>query len=331
MAKSFRLLVISFLIISIYSPLISQVDIWGNKKSETQLTAEQKSHEYNMKQAFEAYNAGNLDKTKYHLNQAEKDNWTSTGFYYLLGLWAYDSGDKEGAKRYWLRGYKKRSCWDCKELADKVERGELITESKNSKLSTNNDNTAESYYNNGLVYYKNGDLKNALSSFTSCTNLDQNHANGYYLRSLVKIDMGDLFGAISDYDHIINNNLGTKLTTTNLATVYNNKAYALVQLNMLDEALPVVNKALELDENKGYIWGTRGEIYYNKKQYDLSITDFDKFISLQSTGIAAGNAYYYRGLCKLQLDNKIDGCMDLSKSNELGYPKALEAINMFCK
>jgi len=41
-------------------------------------------------------------------------------------------------------------------------------------------------------------------------------------------------------------------------------------------------------------------------------------------------AYYHRGLAKILLGQKDNGCLDLSKAGELGSAKAYEAIKNFC-
>lgn len=75
----------------------------------------------NLKKAYEAYNEGDMKKTRYYLDQSERDGMVNASFYYLLGQWCYDKGDKWNASKYWMRGYRKRGCWECKELVDKMK------------------------------------------------------------------------------------------------------------------------------------------------------------------------------------------------------------------
>jgi len=42
------------------------------------------------------------------------------------------------------------------------------------------------------------------------------------------------------------------------------------------------------------------------------------------------DAYYGRGLAKIRLGQKDDGCLDLSKAGELGHAEAYEAIKENC-
>jgi len=120
-----------------------------------------------------------------------------------------------------------------------------------------------------------------------------------------------------------------------MGTVYNNKGYCLIELNRLDEALPFLNKALELEPNESYIWGSRGELYYKKGDYRKCINDMKKAIEVSSKTKAGstdpGLPYYLMGLSKIKLGEKEDGCKDLSKAGELGKSEAYEAISENCK
>jgi len=105
---------------------------WYHKQTDATISAAQKeSAEAMLQAAYDAYNAGNLEKTKYYLDQSERNGWVSAGFYYLLGMYSYDTKNFSAAKRYWMRGFNKRGCWECKELADKMELGKPVKPQSN--------------------------------------------------------------------------------------------------------------------------------------------------------------------------------------------------------
>jgi tetratricopeptide (TPR) repeat protein len=58
-----------------------------------------------------------------------------------------------------------------------------------------------------------------------------------------------------------------------------------------------------------------------------AIQDFTKAIELDPN---KGEAYFGRGLAKIQLGDKNSGCLDLSKAGELGYEHAYGAIKRLC-
>ena len=105
--------------------VFSQVTYFYFPRQENSATtsAKMENAKINLNKAYEAYNKGDMEKTKYYLNQSERDGLVNDSFYYLLGKWCYDKGRLTAAKRYWMRGYRKRGCWECKELVVKMESG----------------------------------------------------------------------------------------------------------------------------------------------------------------------------------------------------------------
>jgi len=109
-------------------PCLSQVTYFYFPRQENSAvtSAKMENAQINLKKAYEAYNEGDMKKTRYYLNQSERDGWTSAGFYYLLGKWCYDKGKYLTAKRYWMRAYRKKGCWECKELVLKMKSGQKL-------------------------------------------------------------------------------------------------------------------------------------------------------------------------------------------------------------
>ena len=120
-----------------------------------------------------------------------------------------------------------------------------------------------SYFYRGMAYNNLQNNIEAIKDFTKVINLDNENTDAYFMRGLLKSKMNDLNGAIDDYNEIIKREKTAKATIYKISTVYNNKAYCLVGLRKYREALPIVNKALQIDESEWFIWDTRGEIYYN--------------------------------------------------------------------
>ena len=124
--KQFAIIVFLFAIISCPKKLFAQqqkviiyqtTPIWQKReKNSTESQADRESFQFHMEKANVAYHWGELDKTKYHLDHAERNGWHSGEFYMTLGHWAWDKGKKKAAIRYWKRGYKYWGCWDCQEL-----------------------------------------------------------------------------------------------------------------------------------------------------------------------------------------------------------------------
>lgn len=191
------------------------------------------------------------------------------------------------------------------------------------------------YFYRGMSYHDLEKNIEALKDFTKCIYLDNENTDAYFMRGLIKSSMNDRQGAISDYDEIIKREKTAKPSIYKMGTVYNNKGYSLIELGKLDEALPLLNKALQLEPNESYIWGSRGELHFKKGNYKSCIDDMKKAIEVSNKTIVGSTdpalPYYLMGLSKINLGQKESGCTDLSKAGELGKAKAYEAMKQYCK
>lgn len=203
----------------------------------------------------------------------------------------------------------------------------------NKHNSTNQNSSNQSQTNNTQDYiqmamenYQNKDFASSVRNFSKYLETDQNNTDIIFYRALAKSELGDRYGAISDYEKIIDLHSNYPLKYNKLATVYNNKAYSLVLLGKYKEALPFVEKALEMDNSEWFIWDTRGEIYLELGNYEKSISDLNKAINIEKHD----NSYYLRGRAYLKLGQKEKGCKDLSKAGEMGNDKAYDALSKNC-
>lgn len=200
------------------------------------------------------------------------------------------------------------------------------SQSQTSSNYNQNNNSKQSYAEKGFELQQNGEFADAVYNYTQHLKTDQNNTDVLFLRAMCKSELGDRFGAINDYDKIIEMEGKVKPNVYKMSTVYNNKAYCLVGLKNYKEALPLVNKALDMDKSEAYIWDTRGELYYHIGEYEKSVKDMDKAISIQENA----NSFYFRGLSNLKLNKKSKACSDFSKAGELGESKAYEEITKNC-
>lgn len=77
-------------------------------------------------QAYIAYADGDINKSKYFVDQSQKDGFKSGDFYYLLGAYMYRTNELKAAKRYWNIAHKEGGCWDCKEYLEKLKNKEPL-------------------------------------------------------------------------------------------------------------------------------------------------------------------------------------------------------------
>lgn len=184
------------------------------------------------------------------------------------------------------------------------------------------------YYKTFSEFY----LKNYTEAVKSATMLINNSDNKdiggmYFLRATAKNEIGDYYGSNSDYDFLIENSSRINYTENSLATLLNNKAYNFVLLKDYKSAQTLINKAIGLDKEKEYIWGTKGELEYQLGQYNEAIKSTSNSINIAQNG----NAFLFRGLSFIKIGKKSEGCKDLSKAGELGENSAYDEIKKYCK
>jgi tetratricopeptide (TPR) repeat protein len=201
------------------------------------------------------------------------------------------------------------------------------TQSTQSTQSSNEQNNIEvNYAQKGYKLQKNKEFANAIFNYSKHLENNENNTDVLFLRAMCKSELNDRYGAINDYDRIIALEKTAKPTIYKMSTVYNNKAFCLVNLRNYKDALPLVNKALKMDKTEAYIWDTRGELYYHLGEYEKSIEDMKNAIKIEKYA----NSYLYRGLSNLKLEKKYKACSDFSKAGELGESRAYKLITENC-
>lgn len=71
----------------------------------------------------------------------------------------------------------------------------------------------------------------------------------------------------------------------------------------------------------------QGNSKYTSGDYKEAIEDYDRAIELAPDYV---EAYFGRGVTKIIMMQEKDGCLDLSKADELKHPQAQVTIKQFC-
>jgi tetratricopeptide (TPR) repeat protein len=90
---------------------------------------------------------------------------------------------------------------------------------------------------------------------------------------------------------------------------------------MTDEESEINNRFI----NSAY--KLRGYSKFKMEDYLGAISDYDYVIVFDPYD---AETYFNRGLVKLLLNQKREGCIDLSRAGELGYSKAYRQIKLYC-
>lgn len=196
--------------------------------------------------------------------------------------------------------------------------------------------SAKAYYYIGDIYYQDKNYANALKYYQKSEDISP--------ELLVEFSLGLVYSAMNDYDK--EREMYKKLLLSEKEvpepngflwkTVYNNIAYSYIKEDNLKSAKKYLKVALENAGNESYIYGTNGIYLYKKGNYKAALSSFNKAIEIYHNNeslvknLSPNITYYFRGLTQYKLGNKKQGCNDLSKSGEMGYMKAYEAIKEYC-
>jgi tetratricopeptide (TPR) repeat protein len=90
-----------------------------------------------------------------------------------------------------------------------------------------------------------------------------------------------------------------------------------------------LDKAIELDSDSisFEVYHTRGYVNFNLGDLNTSIKDLNNAIEINDSD---KESYAMRGLARIALGEKNQGCLDLSKAGELGLDKAYDFIKKHC-
>jgi tetratricopeptide (TPR) repeat protein len=108
---------------------------------------------------------------------------------------------------------------------------------------------------------------------------------------------------------------------------YLKKGNEQLDLKNYNEALILLNKAVELDPENGENFAYRGMAKYHLDDFKGAILDYDKAVSLIPD---YGEVYDLRGIAKGELGDKVGACEDWNKAFELGFNKAYDLIEKYC-
>lgn len=216
-----------------------------------------------------------------------------------------------------------------------------------------NSQESKAYYEIGLLHYLEGDLQEAILSFTNSILISQDsrtlndRASCYRLLDNNELAIKDYLAAIAlnpDLAFIYNNLASTYRKQgdsvkalsyyslaidkdTNYVLAYNNRGSLYLHLNDFDNAFIDINKAISLDDEYAPSYNNKGVIYYQQKKYDQALTFFDKAILLDSF---YAKAYLNRGIARQMTRNEDGACDDWLKASDLGINVANKYLDNDC-
>jgi tetratricopeptide (TPR) repeat protein len=169
-------------------------------------------------------------------------------------------------------------------------------------------------------------LQGQLQQYTSAMNyysqaIEFDHLNPFYYfnRSAINSEMTDFVSSIDNsVQTIVLDNSG----------IGRAKAKQEIKVLNYSDAIADLNKVLKLMPDFAYAYYNRGNLNCLSQQMPEAINDYTKAIELYPY---FAEAYFNRGLVQIYLKDTEKGCIDISKSGELGIEDAYAIIKKFCK
>lgn len=183
--------------------------------------------------------------------------------------------------------------------------------------------TAEDFFNRGDLKAKNGDEIGAIEDFTKSIKINPNDSKVYWSRGIIYYNQNYAILAIDDYNKSLELNPDDE-------TTYYCRALAKSKLGDYKSAIQDFTKAntSNLPEQfKTEVLMNRGIAKSQVGDNWGAISDFNISIEIDPNN---AKTYYLRGIVKIILNQKENGCLDLSKSGELGYVEAYNTIKTNC-
>lgn len=173
--------------------------------------------------------------------------------------------------------------------------------SEHTKAIHINPNMAEVYFNKGNIYSKKGEYDKAIINLTKALQIDPEHAKAYYSRGILYAKKGDFCKFIADHTKAVQINPEYIKVLPNWEDNWENET---------DVTISYLTKAIEINSDNPTAYLLRGHGYYEKKKYDMALSDLIKATKIDKNYAEA----YYNIACIYSI--KKDGNLALRYLNK---------------
>lgn len=183
-------------------------------------------------------------------------------------------------------------------------------------------NDARLFVSRSALRISNGNLKGALKDCERALALNPNDPDAWYNSACAKYMGQDTEGALKDAQKAI------KLKPDHADALYLS-GVSKGDLFREEDGLGDIEEALRLKPTIPGGLMSSAVLLYETKRYEQAITRFGEVITQDLEGKA--EAYYYRGDCYYNLENKEQACADWTVSARLGDKDAVFIVKNYCK
>ncbi len=172
----------------------------------------------------------------------------------------------------------------------------------------------------GLLYFSLDRFDEALAKFEHVIREFPEVTIAEYNRAYTLASMGRREEAIQAYEQMLASDSTNAEVMDNLGMLYyENSDYA--------AAVPHFKRAISVVDNEAIYFDHLGNSYYHLMKFKDAISAYDKSINLYPDD---PQIYYNRGMSKIRLSDKFDGCKDLKAAMDLGLEEAEEQFQETC-
>jgi tetratricopeptide (TPR) repeat protein len=164
------------------------------------------------------------------------------------------------------------------------------------------------------------DLNAALESINRSIELDPKMSESYFYRGNIYYGKENYAAALNDYLKAVALNPKYSEAYYNIGVTYNTT-------NKFQESIEPLTKAISITPNE-YIYQTRASSFFNLRRLQEAVDDYAKAIAINPK---AGQAYFNRGATYLNMQQKSSACADWKTALDLGFTKAGDMINAYCR
>lgn len=197
----------------------------------------------------------------------------------------------------------------------------------NTGAGQSNLTPAEQYFLRGLYNLQLKLYSAALNNFDQAVEAAEDGRYQDYYKAFYHLNRGVLRAEMIDFISSIENNVQT-LTLDDQGTTRARVRDRVTKTYDYSEAIADMKAAASIVPDLPYIYYNLGNLYTLSSELVSAIDSYSRAIELYPF---MGDAYYNRGLVLIYLKDKEKGCIDLSRSGELGVADAYGVISKYCE
>ena len=167
---------------------------------------------------------------------------------------------------------------------------------KYTKQLSQNPKDAESLLKRGVCYSNLNKNAEAIADFNAALEINPRDKSAISYRATSLGAMGDIEGAAKGFHSLLDLNENDYNALASLGNVY-------IALDQFEKALPVLNKAIEIDQAEGGIYMARAMCHYYLKDPTGAIADIDE--AERIVGFENALSLFYRGLAEDSAGNSL--------------------------